>query len=156
VAPPYVIEYVGSFALPASPERVWSSLRRFDLYETWWPWLKDVRVDGPGLVSGSALDGTVVPPLPYRMHVHVTFVKCTAPRSIDAALVGDLRGQGRLRLTREADGTRADVTWTIEMMQSPMRLVSRVARPLLLWGQDRVVDSTLAGFSAHLRRTRGA
>jgi uncharacterized protein YndB with AHSA1/START domain len=151
-----VIDFAGSFTLPASPELVWSSLGRFDLYETWWTWLRDVRVDGPGLDAGSTLDGTVVPPLPYRMRVHVAFVECTPPRAIRAALAGDLRGHGRLLLTPKGDGTRADVTWTIEMMQPALRLVSRVARPVLLWGQDRVVEATLAGFRGHLQTARGA
>jgi hypothetical protein len=154
VSPPYVVEFAGSFLLPASPERVWSSLGRFDLYETWWPWLKEVRIDGAGLEDGSTLDGTVVPPLPYRMRVHITFVECTHARAIRAAVTGDLRGDGRLLLTPKGDATRADVTWTIEMMQTPMRVVSRVARPLLLWGQDRVVEATLAGFSRHLETAR--
>jgi uncharacterized protein YndB with AHSA1/START domain len=150
--PPYVIEYEGSFTLPASPERVWSAIARFDRYEEWWSWLRELRVDGDGLQAGSILDGTVVPPLPYRMRIHVTLVECTAPRVIRATVEGDLRGQARLRLTPIGGRTRADVDWTIEMMQVPIRLVSRFARPVLLWGHDRVVDATVASFSRHLGR----
>ena len=36
------------------------------------------------------------------------------------------------------------------MMQRPMRLASRVARPLLQWGHDRVVELTVAGFRRRL------
>jgi carbon monoxide dehydrogenase subunit G len=97
-APPYVIEYSGSFRLPASPDEVWSALGRFDRYEEWWSWLTELRVDGPGLEVGAILDGTVVPPLPYRMRVQVTLVECTAPRAIRAVVAGDLRGQARLLL----------------------------------------------------------
>jgi uncharacterized protein YndB with AHSA1/START domain len=151
VPPPYVIDFAGSFTLPAPPSRVWSRLAHVDEYESWWPWLKDVRVEGPGLVSGSTLDGTVAPPLPYRMRVRVTFVECVPPHAIHAAVVGDLQGSGRLLLRRTGTGTRADVTWTLELMQRSMRLVSRMGRPLMLWGQQRVVEATLAGFTRHLQ-----
>ena len=150
--PPYVIEYERTFTLPASPPRVWSAIARFDRYEEWWSWLRELRVEGHGLAAGTTLDGTMVPPLPYRMRIHVTLLECKAPRLIRAAVDGDLRGTARLRLTPVGAETRADVDWTIEMMQAPMRLVSRFARPLLLWGHDRVVDATVAGFSRHLSR----
>jgi hypothetical protein len=33
-----------------------------------------------------------------------------------------------------------------------MRLAGRVGRPLLQWGQDRVVDMTVAGFRRRIER----
>ena len=150
--PPHVIEYRSRFTLPGSPSEVWASLGRFDRYEDWWKWLSELRADRPGLEPGCTLDGIVAPPLPYRMHVRVTLVECSAPRMLSAAVGGDLRGQARLVLTPFGNDTRADVAWTIEMMQARMRLVSRFARPVLLWGHDRVVDATVAGFQRHLQR----
>jgi hypothetical protein len=152
--PPYVIEYQRRFTLPASPERVWSAIGQFDRYEEWWSWLSELRVDGHGLAAGAVLDGTVVPPLPYRMRVRVTLLECIASREIRAAVAGDLRGEARLLLTPSSRGTHADVGWRIEMMQAPMRIVSRFARPLLLWGHDRVVDATVANFSRELEGGR--
>jgi hypothetical protein len=40
------------------------------------------------------------------------------------------------------------------MMQRPMRLASRFGRPLLQWGHDRVVESTVDGFR-HRLESRG-
>ncbi len=154
--PPYLIEYRGSFTLPAAPDRVWFDLGRFDQYQAWWSWLRDLRVEGGGLVPGCILDGVVVPPLPYRLHLRITLLHCVPPREIRAALAGDLQGQGWLLLRPVKAGTRADVAWTLEMMQQRMRVVSRVARPFLLWGHDRVVEATLAGFSRHLTAPAGA
>lgn len=151
---PHVIDYAGSFTLPAPPEQVWSALGRFDRYEEWWSWLSELQVRGQGLEAGSVLNGTVVPPLPYRMRVRVTLVECTPPHAIRATVAGDLRGEARLLLTPTADGTRADVGWTIEMMQAAMRLVSRLARPVMLWGHDRVVQATVANFCRHLEGRR--
>jgi hypothetical protein len=46
------------------------------------------------------------------------------------------------------------VTWTIEMMQRPMRVAARLAPRMLRWGHDRVVESTVASFRSRLREVR--
>jgi carbon monoxide dehydrogenase subunit G len=148
---PYVLEYEGRFDFPVPPQEVWSAVEDLDRLETWWGWLGEFRVEGPGLAAGSVLHGVVAPPLPYRMRVRVELVDCDPPRSIDASVAGDLVGQARLVLEPDGAGTRARVTWKIEMMQRPMRMACRVAFPLLRWGHDRVVDATVAGFRRHLR-----
>jgi hypothetical protein len=50
----------------------------------------------------------------------------------------------------EDAGTRVTATWTIEMMQLPMRMAARVGHPRLRWGHDRVVEMTVHGFRRHL------
>jgi hypothetical protein len=39
------------------------------------------------------------------------------------------------------------------MMQTPMRITSRFAHPLLRWGHDRVVEITVRSFRRHLEST---
>lgn len=152
---PYVVEYEGRFSLPAPPDEIWTAVERFDRFESWWGWLGELRVEGPGLVAGSVLHGVVAPPLPYRMRLRVVLLDCDPPRRIDASVEGDLVGHARIVLDPEGAGTRASVAWTIEMMQRPMRMAARVASPLLRWGHDRVVDATVAGFRRHLRSRPG-
>jgi carbon monoxide dehydrogenase subunit G len=152
---PYVVEYEGRFSFPVPPEEVWSAVEHFERFESWWGWLGELRVEGPGLKAGSVLHGVVAPPLPYRMRLRVVLVDCDPPRCIDASVQGDLVGHARLVLEPEGAGTRARVTWTIEMMQRPMRLAARVAPRMLRWGHDRVVDATVAGFRRHLRSRPG-
>jgi uncharacterized protein YndB with AHSA1/START domain len=145
-----VIEYRDAFHLDAPPGAVWVAIERFDQYEKWWHWLSELSVEGDGLQAGSVLHGVVSPPVPYRMCIDVTIVASARPRSIEAVVSGDLVGPASLRLRRSGSGTAAEVAWTIEMMQLPMRMASRVAHPLLQWGHDRVVQWTIAGFA---RRT---
>jgi carbon monoxide dehydrogenase subunit G len=156
MAPP-VIDYTGSFHLALPPGLVWSAIEKVDRFEVWWPWLSEFRLDGPGsgLRPGRVLHGVVAPPVPYRMRIDVELLACVRPRSIEARVSGDLRGPARLRLGKEGDGTRAEVAWTIEMMQLPMRLASRFGHPLLRWGHDRVVETTVAGFGRHAEREAG-
>jgi len=150
--PPYVIDYRGSFHLDASPEEVWESIEHGERYEGWWAWLREFRFDGPGLYDGVVLHGLVSPPVPYRMRLTVVLDHCVRPSSIDATVHGDLEGTAHLSLDPDAGATRAEVAWTIEMMQRPMRLAARVAPGVMRWGHDRVVEATVASFRRHLAR----
>jgi len=85
------------------------------------------------------------------MRIRVEFTECEPPRRIDAIILGDLEGEASLELRPSGDGSSVEVAWTVEMMQRPMRLASRVAHPLLQWGHDRVVEITVSGFRRRLQ-----
>ncbi len=72
---PYVIDYHGTFDLPASPGDVWATVEDMDRYESWWGWLREFRIEGGGLVTGAVLHGVIVPPLPYRMRLRVELAR---------------------------------------------------------------------------------
>ena len=121
-----------------------------DQFEAWWGWLSEFHVEGASqgeLQPGTVLRGVVAPPLPYRMRLEVDIERCQRPSEIDAVVHGDLEGRAELRLAPIRGGTRAEVAWTIEMMQPPMRVAARLAHPLLEWGHDRVVEATVQSFS---------
>jgi uncharacterized protein YndB with AHSA1/START domain len=149
-----VIDFHRSYRFPVPPAAVWRSIEDVDHFPAWWGgWLGNFRVIGDGLKAGSVLDGTVSPPLPYRMHVQVTIDRCQQPERIEATVSGDLTGHALLTLTPADAGSEVQVAWTIEMRQRTMRAVARVAYPLLRWGHDRVVEATVAGFRQHLAAT---
>ena len=77
-------------------------LQHMERFESWWGWLTEFRVDGPGLQAGSVLRGVVVPPLPYRIRVQIELLECVRPERIDAAVHGDLEGRAQLLLDRTA------------------------------------------------------
>jgi hypothetical protein len=145
-----VIEYRRAFDFGLAPADLWASIERVDQFERWWPWLQEFRMEGESLAAGSVLYGVVAPPLPYRMRIRVELTRCEAPNAIDAVIGGDLEGLAWLRVHSEGDRSRIEVAWTVEMMQRPMRLASRFGLPLLQWGHDRVVDTTVAGFRRRL------
>lgn len=152
VASPYVIEYRGAFSFALSPEEMWDAIEHSERFEGWWGWLREFRLEGGGLQRGAVLRGLVSPPVPYQMRVHVVIDEANRPLAIDATVHGDLEGVARLRLRPEETGSRVEAAWTVEMMQRPMRLAARFAHPLLRWGHDRVVESTVAGFRRHVER----
>ena len=141
-----MLTYRSAFRFDLTPDRLWQQIEVVDQFERWWPWLTEFRIEGPGLSTGSILHGTVSPPLPYRMRVHAELGDCIRPESIDATISGDLVGDAHLRLHPEDGGSRVEAAWTVEMCQPAMRLASRIGRPVLQWGHDRVVETTVAGF----------
>jgi uncharacterized protein YndB with AHSA1/START domain len=149
-----VIDYQGTFDFDLPPTAMWDALEHSERFEGWWAWLREFRLEGTGLRAGSVLRGLVSPPVPYPMHVTVVLDRCTPPERIDATVGGDLEGTAHLGLEAHGSGTRADVAWTVEMKQRPMRIAARVAPPLLRWGHDRVVEATVDSFRRHIERNR--
>lgn len=143
---PNVIEFDGTFSFPVSIEQLWVTVARLDQFSSWWGWLHDYTVEGSALEAGTVLHGVVAPPLPYRMHLDVVLGECVPEQSIDAEVHGDLEGVAQLIFDGDARSASAHATWTIEMMQRPMRLAARFAHPLLRWGHDHVVEATVDGF----------
>ena len=150
-----VIDYRGRFAFDASPEDIWDSIEHCERFETWWAWLREFRLEGPGLEAGAVLHGVVSPPVPYTMRIQVVLDRCTRPSRIDATVHGDLEGPASLVLARSDQGTLAEVSWTIEMTQRTMRLAARVAHPLMRWGHDRVIEATVSGYRRQLAAQLG-
>ena len=88
------------------------------------------------------------------MHIQVELTDCERPHRMDALVHGDLEGEARLVLRPQGAGSNVEVSWTVEMMQRPMRMASRVAHPVLQFGHDRVVEITVAGFRRRLGSAR--
>lgn len=120
-----------------------------------WGWLHELRTEGPSMVTGSILHGVVVPPLPYRLRLHIAFVSCVRPTRVDAIVSGDLAGDAHLRLKREGSGTEITATWTLEMMQPAMRFAARAMPGVMRWGHDRVVDATAEALGKRLQILAG-
>ena len=146
-----MIDYRGGFDFDVTPGELWLSIEHAEQFERSWPWLREFSLEGGRLRSGAVMHGVVTPPLPYRMRVDLELVTCRRPTVIDAVVHGDLEGTASLHIRRRgSDGCRVEATWSVEMMQTPMRIANRFALPLLRWGHDRVVEITVRSFRRHL------
>ncbi len=151
-----VIDYRGRFAFAVPPETLWTSIEHGERFEAWWAWLREFRLEGPGLEAGAVLHGVVSPPVPYAMRIRVELDRCVRPERIDATVHGDLEGPACLVLEPDGAGTVAEVAWTVEMTQRAMRLAARFAHPLMRWGHDLVVEATVNGYRRQLAATGGS
>ena len=148
---PYIFSYEGAFELPLEPPGAWDRLEQTDLYQSWWPWMRHLEVEGNPLEPGSAYTFLVVAPIPFTMRLRVEVEQAEEPNSISAAVGGDLEGTASMTFERQAEGrTVAHIGWTIEVVKPGLRPLARVTRPLLLWGQTWAVDVALRGFRRHL------
>jgi uncharacterized protein YndB with AHSA1/START domain len=145
-----VVSYRNDYEFPQSPERIWDALEGVDQFTLWWPWLEEFELKGGALVTGAVLSGVVAPPLPYRMRIEIELTQCKKPRIIEALVHRDLEGEASISLCSHGVGTHVEVAWTLEMMQRPMRLVDRMAHPMLKRGHDHVVENTVAEFRSRL------
>jgi carbon monoxide dehydrogenase subunit G len=144
--PAPVFRHQGEYYFGLTPDELWNRMEDVDQFERWWPWLTEFRLDGNGLAEGSILQGVVTPSLPYRMRLRIELGRCDRPHAVDATVAGDLTGDARLRIRPEGEGSTVAVAWTIEVRQPVMRVAARVGRPVLQWGHDRVVETTVARF----------
>lgn len=149
---PYDVSYRGSHLFEATPDELWDELSRVDLFESWWPWMRNVRLEGGALAPGSTISFDVDPPVRFQMHVTVA-VTDSAPGSwIEGEVSGDLVGTARLDFEPEGDAAVALVAWDVEVANAAFRRAIFVLRPVLIWAQRWAVEVSLKGFRAHLSR----
>jgi carbon monoxide dehydrogenase subunit G len=144
------VSYSGSFDFDVPPETLWTALQRVDLFPSWWPWIKEVLLEGEALAVGSAISFTIDPPIPYRMRVTVEVIDSTEGTYLEGRVTGDLHGTGSLRFDPSNGGTETSTEWKVEVSNPALRAVIRIARPLLLWAQRWAVEVSLRGFRRYL------
>ena len=147
---PFVVEYHGSFVFAVPPEVIWGRLSKPEQFGSWFRWLSEIELQGPGLVEGAVLQGVVAPPLPYRLRLSVRMRRVEEPHRIEADVEGDLRGPASFVLEPLPAGTLVTADWHLEMRQPALRLAARLSPPILRWGHDRVVGWAVNTFRHHL------
>jgi hypothetical protein len=148
---PYEIVYREAFSFPLPPRQMWQELERPDRLTGRWRWVDVRRVD-PTLEQGAELTCVIKPPVPFRMLLDVVVLEVTHDELIGVEFRGDLRGRGELRLAPDGEGTLAEVSWRVEMMQRGMRAAARHTHPLLRWAHDRIVEAAVRSFRRHVER----
>ncbi len=130
------------------PAEVWDAMTRTGSYTTWWPWLR--RLDGAGgLVAGEEWACHVQPPLPYSLRFTITIEEVAEGRSVRATVAGEIVGTAYVELV--AAGASATVVHFVSDLAPAagvLRAFAAVARPLVAWGHDWVIDQGVRQFRA--------
>ncbi len=146
MATPFAFDREWTFT--ATPDELWRTLARTDRYQTWWPWLRELQVDGNGLAEGTVADFVIQAPLPYQLRGTIAVVHSEPLRLVEASVTGDLEGPARLEVRPEGSGTIAHLRWSLEVRSSLLRPLATIARPALSWAHDRIVERGLTQFEA--------
>ncbi len=146
----FQVPFERTFVFDGSPSDLWDAIallaRRNDFDER----LFHFELDGRPLETDSTVDVEVTPPLPYRVRLQLQFSECIRPSEIKIALLGDVEGVGSVHLLPRGDETHVKATWNVEVVQPSMRAVARAAYPIVVWGQDLVVDAIVRAFRSRL------
>jgi len=143
---PFVFDRSWEFSVP--PEKLWAALADTQSFTRWWPWLRSF--DPVPLEPGATTHCTIGPPLPYVLRAQVTIVAVEHGAYLDTEVSGDVRGPARLEVQRATEGSSARLAWTLAVERPLLRRVAAVARPMLQWGHDWVVDRGVEQFRAQL------
>jgi len=128
-------------------DALWTRIEAVEEYESWWPWLSGFSARG--LVPGDTWRATVHPPLPYVLRFAIVLGEVEAPRRVEAHIDGDIEGWARLSLRDVDGGSEARLESVLSPRNGMLRRVATVARPLVAFGHDWVLD---AGFRQFARR----
>ncbi len=121
------------------PEALWTQLVSTDQYTRWWPWLR--RFDGIELADGARWRCEVAPPLPYVVRFTIAFDAVEPPHSAVTMIDGDIKGWARLDLLGgPGRTTRARLQSSLRPANPVLVGFGLVARPLVAWGHDWVLD----------------
>ncbi len=132
------------------PEALWERMQAVEEYERWWPWLSGFSA--AALVAGDTWHATVHPPLPYVLRFAILLEEVDAPRRVEARVEGDIVGWARLSIAEVDGGSEARLESALSPRSRMLRAVAGVARPMVAFGHDWVLES---GFRQFARRGLG-
>lgn len=127
-----------SWWFPVEREELWGIVTRPEAYRTWWPWLRELDVDG--FRPGATARAVIRAPLPYSLNCEITVAEMTAPETVATQVSGDLEGPARLELASRDGGTDARLCWTLRLQDPVLSRVALVGRPAMAWAHDRIVE----------------
>ncbi len=135
------------FTFDRPPAEVWDVMGRTSAYTRWWPWLR--RLDAEGLVAGDVWTCHIQPPLPYFLRFTLTLDEVVPGRSARATVAGDITGTAAFTLSAaEGGGSTGRLVSDLAPASSVLRAFAAVARPLVVWGHDWVLDEGIRQFRA--------
>jgi uncharacterized protein YndB with AHSA1/START domain len=133
------------FTFDQPPDEVWAAMARTSAYTRWWPWLR--RLDAVGLVAGDVWSCHIQPPLPYFLRFTITLDEVVPAELAQASVAGDIVGTAAFTLAPAAGGGSDGRLVSDLAPASPvLRGFARVARPLVVWGHDWVLDEGVRQF----------
>lgn len=133
------------YRFAVDPATLWAAMTDVGSYRRWWPWL--ARLDADDFAAGARWGCVVQPPLPYTLRFTIRLDEVHAPFLAVATVDGDIVGTARLSVRSDGDGgSEARLESLLAPANPLLRAVARVARPVVRFGHDWVLDTGAAQF----------
>jgi hypothetical protein len=144
-----------TFAVPA--DDLFGVLDRTQDFRRWWTWLRHFHTSSPSsspsgppsLSAGVFANCVIQGPVPYALRLQVDIERVDRPTLVETYVRGDLDGPARLEVQPTSSGSTARLSWELELEDTTLRRINRVARPLMEWAHDRVVGMGVEQFRRH-------
>ena len=120
-------------------EQLWQRINQVDRFPVLWPWLHGF--DGRALDAGETWRCRVRPPLPYTVVFTIAIDEVVPERSVAATIAGDIDGWAQLAVAPAAGGSTLHLTAALSPRKQSMQALSFVARPLVRYAHDWVLDT---------------
>jgi uncharacterized protein YndB with AHSA1/START domain len=135
------------FAFSQPPDEVWAAMSSTGDYTRWWPWLR--RLEASGLVAGDVWSCHIQPPLPYFLRFTIALDDVVPGELARASITGDIVGTAEFTLApTDGGGCEGRLVSDLEPSSAVLRAFAVVARPLVVWGHDWVLDEGIRQFQA--------
>lgn len=126
-------------------DELWARISDVGEYRRWWPWLRSFEADA--LAAGEIWQCTVQPPVPYALRFGIVLDRVEEPALVTASIEGDITGVAQLDLRPVDGGSEVHLVSTLAPGNRYLRAVARVARPVVRFGHDWVLDTGARQFA---------
>jgi len=128
-----------TWTFPVDAGDLWARIAAVDEFPRMWPWLRSFDARG-GLKRGAHWTCEVAPPMPYVVRFGVDFDDVEDGSHANTTIDGDIAGWARLTVWPVDGGCTARLASELAPANSLLRGVGRVARPLIEWGHDWILE----------------
>lgn len=141
---PSPFQFEGRWHFSVTPDELWRTFSHTERFPQWWPWLR--IVESSGLVQGTVSRCVVRAPVPYALNFTVALLEVVPPSRVVTAVSGDLEGPARLDVLAQGSGSEVRMSWQLEVRAPLLRAAALLARPLMNWGHNWVVETGVRQF----------
>lgn len=134
------------YGFDIGPQELWSLFSQVERYQSWWPWLR--RFEAASLSPGERWSCLVQPPLPYVVRFDLVLEDVVAGRCATARVEGDITGRARIDVAPTDDGAELHLVSHLAPASRFLRAMAGVARPVVHFGHDWVLDTGFRQFTA--------
>jgi uncharacterized membrane protein len=145
-------QFVTHWQIAAPIQTVWDTLQHTEVWPRWWPAVASVETLKTGDANGLGAVQRIVwkTPLSYTLTFETRIVQLQAPERMEAIAVGDVEGTGLWQLSTLPQGTTVTYTWTVRTTKPWMNALAAIARPLLEWNHNVIMNQGGQGLAAYL------
>lgn len=145
-------KFVTRWHIAAPIEQVWDAIVHSENWMQWWTAVDSVEELATGEASGVGNIRRFVwkTPLKYTLTFETCVVRIQAPVLLEATATGDAEGHGLWQLATTDRGTEVYYTWTVRTTKPWMNMLAAIARPLLEWNHNVIMEQGGEGLAAYL------